>query len=166
MAAVRNSLQHFRRIKTAFTLFPILLTVEDAGHCLEDKWESPLLFKHLPFVTRKKIWGRSHLHADYFLFHGKDLPVLCCWRDPLPPLALVDDQQQEVPEGSPQSCSSSLWGVEVENTPKQTSYPEVSRDWHQEPTLRVAPPACNAGAGFLSQPRAWGGSSPHIQRQR
>lgn len=76
MVAVRNSLQHFRRIKTAFALVPILLTVEDAGHCLKDKWESPLLFKHLPFVAVTKIWGQSQLHADYFLFHGEDLPEI------------------------------------------------------------------------------------------
>lgn len=38
--------------------------------------------------------------------------------------------------------------VQVENAPKQTSYPEVSRDWHQEPTLCAAPPTRNARAGL------------------
>lgn len=37
--------------------------------------ESPRLFKHPTFATKKKIWGKSQLHTGYFPFNGKDLIV-------------------------------------------------------------------------------------------
>lgn len=115
--------------------------MQGAGPCLEEL-QSPAQ------TPTPKMWGKSHLHAGYSPFNGKELLVLLL-ESSAPSIRSVHGPQQ------PEGCQG--------NSPsgERCRLCQVSRDWHREHTWSGI--TCPGQGCALSQPRAWDRSNPCIQ---